>query len=72
MFDTDADESSVRHGVTVRLDTGGIAHATNSTGAVTLVGARVELSEATGLLTGIRRYRLQQLLKDSGDDQGAT
>ena len=27
MFDTDADESSVRYGVTVRLDTGGIAHA---------------------------------------------
>jgi hypothetical protein len=65
MFDTDADESSVRHGVTVRLDAGGIAHATNSTGAVTLVGSRVELSEVTGSLTGIRRYRLQRLLPDS-------
>ena len=67
MFDTDADESSVRYGVTVRLDTGGIAHATNPIGAVTVVGSRVELFEATGSLTGIRRYRLQQVLKGSGD-----
>src|SRR6266513_725476 len=67
MFDTDADESSVRYGVTVRLDTDGIAHATNPIGAVTVVGSRVELFEATGSLTGIRRYRLQQVRKGSGD-----
>ena len=71
MFDTDADDASVRYGVTVRLDAGGIAHATNSIGAVTVVGSRVELSEAIGLLTGIPRYRLKQLLEDSGDDQAA-
>src|SRR2546427_11528389 len=47
MFDTDADESSVRYGVTLRLAASGIAHATNPIAAVTVVGSRVELFEAT-------------------------
>ena len=65
MFDTEADGSPVRFGVTVRLEAGGIVHATNPTGTTAVVGSRVALSEATGLLTGVRRYRLERLLDGS-------
>ena len=63
MFNTHASDSSVRYGVTVRLDAGGIAPAGNAIGVMTPVGSRVELSETTGLLTGIRRYRLYKLIE---------
>ena len=66
MFQTTADESEVEYSLTVRLDSGKIAHATNGIRAVAVVGARVELSESTGLLSGIRRYRLQRLLTPMG------
>jgi hypothetical protein len=66
MFETTADESAVWYSVTVNLDDGGVVHAKNPMKATTVVGSRVRLLETSGLLTGMRRYRLQQVLQLQG------
>jgi hypothetical protein len=64
MFETNASRGGHGRSVTVRLDDGVVARASNPMSMTAPVGSRVELSEHVGLLTGIRRYGLRQVLEN--------
>ncbi len=68
MFETNASKVGQGKTLTVRLDDGTVVRAGNPMGALTPTGARVELTERNGLLTGMRRYRLWRVLDEGSDD----
>jgi hypothetical protein len=56
-----ATKSGVRFYTWARLEDGTLVRARNQTGTSTAEGMRVELSEWTGWLTGVRRYHVQRV-----------
>lgn len=70
MFETHANKSGVWYSVNVHLDTGLTVRGSNPFHLTTPVGSRVELWEAVGSVSGIKRYRLQRLLPARSDDHG--
>ena len=61
MFEFSSNNAPVTYALTVRLDSGGIAHAANPARVPVSVGRRVKLTETVGMLTGMRRYRFEQM-----------